>query len=331
MRATDAIDIVIPWVDGSDPEWQAEKARYSGTEGDDRINRYRDWENLKYVFRGIERFLPWVRKVHFVTWGHLPAWMDTQCPKLHIVKHGDYIPKQYLPVFSSHPIELNFHRIEDLAEQFIYANDDMFFLKPMEPADFFQNGLPVDSAVQNVLQFHRVDGIDHIVANNLIYLNKNFNKRSCMNANKRKWFAPKYKAGAMQNLYLMAFHNFTGFVDYHIPYPYLKSTFSQVWESEPEILDTTCRSRIRSQQDVNQWLMRYWQLAKGEFVPGAPDKGKLCAIGADNEEIRDLICNQRVPMICLSDDAADLDFEKEKQNLIGWLDQILPEKSSFER
>ena len=26
-------------------------------------------------------------------------------------KHEDYIPKQYLPTFSSHPIELNMHRI----------------------------------------------------------------------------------------------------------------------------------------------------------------------------------------------------------------------------
>lgn len=46
------IDIVIPWVDGNDPEWQREKEKYeTNLEGDKRINRFRDWENLQYVFR----------------------------------------------------------------------------------------------------------------------------------------------------------------------------------------------------------------------------------------------------------------------------------------
>lgn len=324
------IDLVIPWVDGADPLWQAQKAEYSGLKGDDRVIRYRDWDILKYIFRGVEKFLPWVRTVHFVTWGHLPPWLDSQCPKLHIVNHKDYIPQEYLPVFSSHPIELNLHKIEGLAEHFIYANDDTFFLKPMQPKDYFQNGLPVDSAVQNVTQFHRTDGIDHVVVNDLTYLNRNFSKRSCMRANKSKWFTPKYKSGALQNLYLLPFSHFTGFVDYHIPYPYLKSTFAEVWEKEPGILDTTCKNRVRSQQDVNQWLMRYWQFAKGSFVPCAPNKGRLFAIGADDRLIEDAILNQRYATICLSDDDVNADFEKEKAFLIGLFEQILPEKSSFE-
>lgn len=324
------IDIVIPWVDGCDPAWQAEKAAYSGTKGDDRINRYRDWDNLQYLFRGIEKFLPWIRTVHFVTWGHLPAWMNTDCPKLHIVNHKDYIPEEYLPVFSSHPIELNFHRIEDLAEHFIYANDDMFFLRPMAPEDYFRDGLPVDSALQNVLQFRRIDGIDHIVANNLACVNRHFSKRSVMMANKAKWFSPKYKSGILGNLYLLAFHNFTGFVDSHIAYAYRKCTFAEVWQKEPQVLDATCRNRFRSNYDVNQWLMRYWQFARGDFVPGASNKGGLLAIGAEDEKIRDVLLHQKYATVCLSDDDPNLDFEKEKEFLIGLFQQILPEKSCFE-
>ena len=73
-----AIDFVIPWVDGNDPEWRSEKNVYCGnnksssSEKDIRDERYRDWDNLQYWFRGVEKFTPWVRKIHFVTWGHLP-------------------------------------------------------------------------------------------------------------------------------------------------------------------------------------------------------------------------------------------------------------------
>lgn len=324
------IDLVIPWVDGGDPAWLAEKAVYAGTPGDDRVNRYRDWENLRYVFRGIEKNLPWIRTVHFVTWGHLPPWLNTECPKLHIVNHRDYIPGEYLPVFSSHPIELNLHRIDALAEQFIYANDDTFFLRPQSRENYFQMGLPVDCATQNVLQFRREDGIDHIVANDLGCINRHFEKRTCMKSHPAKWFSPCYRGGALKNLYLLAFRNFTGFEDPHLPVAFRKETFRQVWAQEPELLEKTCRSRVRSDGDVNQWLMRYWQMASGNFVPGRRKPNSLYSIGRDDEAIRSAVLGER-SVVCLSDDDPDLDFPREKRFLQELLETVLPEKSMFER
>ncbi len=44
----EAIDFVITWVDGSDPNWLAEKSKYSAeSENDDRPQRYRDWGLLR--------------------------------------------------------------------------------------------------------------------------------------------------------------------------------------------------------------------------------------------------------------------------------------------
>ena len=39
------IDFVVLWVDGNDPEWRAEKAKYQGAVTDDSnsVNRLRDW------------------------------------------------------------------------------------------------------------------------------------------------------------------------------------------------------------------------------------------------------------------------------------------------
>ena len=102
------VDFVILWVDGNDPEWQASKAKYTADKGQDAsANRYREWENLKYWFRGVEKFAPWVNNVYFVTCGHYPEWLNLEHPKLRFVRHEDFIPKECLPTFSSRPIDMN--------------------------------------------------------------------------------------------------------------------------------------------------------------------------------------------------------------------------------
>ena len=105
------------------PKTERQKKQGVSVDIDDRIERYRDWEILKYLFRSIENFAPWVNNVYFVTCGHLPAWLNTECPKLQIVSHKDFIPEKYLPTFNSHSIEWNFHRIKNLSEHFVYFND----------------------------------------------------------------------------------------------------------------------------------------------------------------------------------------------------------------
>ena len=100
------IDFVIPWVDGNDPAWQEERRKYKPDTGADAsAARYRDMGILKYWFRAVEAYAPWVNRIHFITWGHLPEWMNTDHPKLHIVNHKDYIPAEYLPTFNANPIE----------------------------------------------------------------------------------------------------------------------------------------------------------------------------------------------------------------------------------
>lgn len=90
------IDFVVLWVDGSDPAWQAEKAKYQGQPLDDSNtpNRFRDWGLMPYWFRAVEKFTPWVRKIYFVTCGHVPAFLNLAHPKLHHVKHADFLPPE---------------------------------------------------------------------------------------------------------------------------------------------------------------------------------------------------------------------------------------------
>src|SRR5690554_7436521 len=75
------IDFVVTWVDMNDPKWKADFSKYSKKGIDNTTNefseaRFRDHGFLKYWFRGIEKFAPWVRKIHFVTSGQKPEWLN---------------------------------------------------------------------------------------------------------------------------------------------------------------------------------------------------------------------------------------------------------------
>ena len=141
------IDFIITWVDGNDPVWRKDFEHYSELERkevDKGAVRFRDWETLHYWFRGVEKFAPWVNRIYFVTYGHIPIWLNTDHPKLQIVRHEDFIPSEYLPTFNSNVIEFYFYKIKGLSEKFVYFNDDMFLINHVCPERFFRDGLPCD-------------------------------------------------------------------------------------------------------------------------------------------------------------------------------------------
>ena len=230
------IDFVIAWVDGGDPEWLKEKAKYDDTVDitQDAIDaRYRDWDNLQYWFRAVEKYAPWVNKIHFLTWGHIPEWLDTSNPKLHIVNHKDYIPAEYLPTFNSHTIELNMHRIPGLSEQFVYFNDDMFLTNYVKETDFFVNGLPCDTFALDAIYFEK-NSAGAYNGNDMEIINKHFKKDEMQTKFFwSKWFKLRY---GFKNLYrtfvLSKWHWFPGFHYDHLPSSFLKSTLEEVWDKE---------------------------------------------------------------------------------------------------
>ncbi len=338
---TDGIDIVIPWVDGSDRDWLAAKESAENgcycnaavaTGGDENASeiRYRDWGTLPYFFRGVERFAPWVRRIHFVTWGHLPGWLDTSNPKIRIVRHGDYIPAEYLPTFASRPIELNAHRIEGLSDRFIMWNDDMFLCRPVPQERFFREGLPCDMARLSLITG---SSISHTVLNMTEILNRRHDRRHAMRENRAKWYSPKYGfANILKTLDLSVWKGFAGLADTHMPQPYLKEIFMKLWNEEFTVLDTTCRMRFRSPLGVSHWLMRYEQLATGGFSPVSFRDAHLDSL-CENRigEIEEYIRTQRYAMICLNDSPQLENFDRVRARLAAALESILPAKSSYER
>lgn len=328
------IDFVITWVDGQDEAWRQEKNSYlHGSGSDDSEERYRDWGLLKYWFRGVEKFAPWVRKIHFITWGHLPEWLDTENPRLHVVRHGDYIPKQYLPTYNSNVLEIYMHRIEGLAEHFVYFNDDIFLTRSVKPSFFFHEGQPCDMlAFQPVVANPANPVMSHVFLNNTLVLSKYFTKRENVKRQPGSYFKPGYPPlYFFYNLLEMAFPLYTGFYTVHGPSPFCKSTFEELWEKEGEAFEKMSSNRFRSEDDLTPYLFREWQKLSGHFYPKNIQKDfGYFNVSDDNARLVKTIARQKKSVVCINDAVLQKGFEDAGRQIQEAFEHILPEKSAFE-
>lgn len=327
------IDFVVTWVNMDDPEWKAEFAKYSDKTVTEKNSvtdaRFRDYGFLRYWFRGIEKFAPWVRKIHFITSGQKPEWLDENNPKIHLVNHRDYIPHEFLPTYNSVVIERYIHRIPGLAEHFVYFNDDFYIINHISPERFFRNGLPCDIAAfqynPSWSQWYRR------IKNNIRLINKHFDKPEVMTKFHDKWFDKSYGSRARWNYLLKYYDKFITLRTPHNAQPYLKSTFEEVWEAEGKELTATSANRFRDSSDYTPELFRTWQICKGDFQPyNTYSDTKMFPLMLKSRQAIKAIYNQSYSLICLNDNIHIRDYDKVMQEVRDAFESILPEKSSFE-
>jgi hypothetical protein len=342
LPVMEKIDFVLPWVDGLDPKWQAEKKRYApsdiadpGSDADDDC-RFRDFGLLRYWFRAVERFAPWANKIFFVTCGQKPEWLDESHPKLRLVDHREYIPEEYLPTFNSNTIELNLHRLTDLSEQFVLFNDDMYLLRPMRPEDFFKKGLPVIPCDLAIPRWIGWGTPSRVILNNAGVLKRSMDVEHLVWKNMGKFTSVRHLGllRALKNVISFAVNRmFIPGTFGHLPLPHLKSTFEEIWRVQPRIMDMTSRSKFRSDYGVNHWMACAWNMLKGRFHP-VNEKRRGIAVTLTGPEV-DRVCRaivrQSCPEICIND-------AKTKEDIFGMFAEtakafgtLLPERSSFEK
>lgn len=336
------IDIVLLWVDGNDPEWQADFNRHVSETNKvhNGTNRFRDWDNLHFLFRGIEKFLPWVRNVHFVTWGHTPAWLNKDHPKIKIHKHSDiFLYQNSLPVFNASAIELNIGNIPNLADNFIFFNDDCFVIKPLAKSRFFKNNLPVDFLIETFPRtgflFNLIRGSDvwtSMINNSLNIINSSFSKKDLLNKNQNYYFCKKYsKKDIVKNFLFSKTKKFNAFKHYHFPMPYLKKTILYAYENYENEIKKTINSKFRQPDNISQALFRYIQLAQGNFEPA--DNNDYCIYSIiNNESLNELKKTiNHYSIVCINDELKDIAaFQNIKDAIIQELYSILPDKSNYE-
>jgi hypothetical protein len=148
----EAVDVVVAWVDGRDPEHRAKRQRYladpGGNAKPERVahieRRFSDNDEIRFCLRSIRNYAPWARTIWLVTDNQVPATIDrrkAERDNIRIVDHREIFRgyEQLLPTFNSYAIETMLWRIEGLADRFLYFNDDMMLVGPVEATDFFSN------------------------------------------------------------------------------------------------------------------------------------------------------------------------------------------------
>lgn len=332
------IDFVVLWLDSSDPEWQKSYAYYkTGTTGHVEKARFRNMDNFQYWFRAVERYAPWVRKVFLVTNGKFPDWINRDCSKLVLVKHEDYMPNDCLPVFNSTSIEIFIHKIKGLSEHFVYFNDDTFLNAPVKPEYYFVNGLPCDINKEtcfNVPIYTKEDkfSIYPTMLVDISLINSQFRRWDTVCQSPKRWFGRHLGIrGLIMSCILSRQRLFIGFSNYHIEQAYSKSVFADAWDKIPDVLNNSA-TRFREDLKPNQYLFRYWQLAKNLFYP--KKRNGICITVKKDElkRIEKLLNDERCVSICLNDTplCADEDFDFINNSIQQLFEKKFPNKSSFE-
>jgi hypothetical protein len=131
------LDIVFTYVNNLDLKWYKKALRYKS-----------ELKSVRYNFHGeiffslqlIQKNMPWVHHIYIIH-DEQPFPLHFLSPefreKVTFIDHQDIIPQEYLPTFNSQIIECFLWKIPNLADYFIYMNDDFFFGKPIHYSDFF--------------------------------------------------------------------------------------------------------------------------------------------------------------------------------------------------
>ena len=327
----DKIDIVVLWVDGSDPEFIREKQEVTGqisvsNELVDGDLRYREFGIFNYWFRMIEKHAPWVNNVYLVTNGQKPDWLNLDHPKLRWITHKEFMPKEYLPTYNSAAIELNLHRIEGLSENYLYFNDDVYLIRDSQPSDFYKNGQPKLFAVYDALV--PWSSYTNTYYKNVELIYRHFPNKKALKSSPWKFFNYRYGHLVLKNLLLLPWGP-TGYVNNHLATPMKKSTQANLWQIEGETLDRTSRNKIRNYEvDVNQYICQYWHIESNQFYPISKNFGETINLH-QIDRLESVFKDKHKKLLCVND---EVDFKEE--NIIRFkeiLQERYPEKSAFEK
>ena len=327
------IDIVVTWVDMDDPKWKKDFINSGGSIDNTKNGfteaRFRDHGLLKYWFRGVDTFAPWVRKIHFVTCAQKPNWLNVNHPKLKLVNHSDYIPDEFLPTFNSRVIESYMHKIPGLSDHFVYFNDDVFIIDEISPDRFFSGNLPNDIAA-----FRHNSGIglwSKSLKNNLKIINERFDKHTVLKRDHNKWFHPSYGKRAKLTHILKPYRKFVTLMTPHNAQPYIKSTFEEVWDYASDRLKEFSKNRFRTAKDYTPELFRTWQICQSNFEPyNVYNDTKMFPLILKPKQAIKALYNQDYKLVCLNDNEHIRDYENVMTKIEKAFESILPEKSEFE-
>jgi hypothetical protein len=291
------MDVVITYVDGLDPLWQRDYEECTNIPILEK--RFRDWGTLRYLMRGIAVNMPFIRKVHLVVArdSQVPEWVNRN--EVNVVLHKDIIPEQFIPTFNCNPIELHMHRIEDLDEQYVYFNDDVFPLMKCEPTDFF------------------VDGKGQLGMSHHLFSFDMF-KKICRNSD----VIARRALGMKPSLFFLR--------PQHVCTPMIKSECAEMYERVKDDLHASI-TMTRTAKNISQYVFLNYMYLKGTLQNKRLSKRHFSLGITSVKELREFITNPTRKFTCINDVKLSHErFEELRRVLIEAFETLLPNKSKYE-
>jgi hypothetical protein len=256
------IDAVITWVDGADPAHAARLQTYLASIGGARPaaahpTRFDAAGEIDWCVTSILRFAPWIGTIHIVTDRQVPGLIARLegtrfAGRVRVVDHREIFAgyEQHLPTFNSRAIITALWRMPDLAERFIYFNDDFVLLRPVTAEDFFR----ADRVVVRG-QWRRQSA-------------QRWSRRLVLAARRALGRDPsRQRVGnlaAQEESARMAGFEREFLRMYHNPFALRRSTLRAFFASHPELLEHNLRYRLRSAEQFKaEVLATHLEFAQG--------------------------------------------------------------------
>ena len=271
--------------------------------------RYQDNQELKYALRSVDKHLPWIRKIFILTDNQVPAFLDTNHPKIEIVDHTEVMPKEILPNFNSSVIEHFIYKIPGLSEHYLYSNDDTFVNANLDPSFFFEDGIPVMRMLRD--PFVRV----RMFLKRMFKLHINMYSLAVENSFK---------------LFKKRFSVFYPIKQHHNIDAYLKSDYKKVVEEVfKNELEPMFLNRFRHRIDIHRILINFFSLANKTGVLKYVDKKESCRIRMHRKNYDKYIRKYNPKLFCLIDTEHTTD--EHRTHVEPFLKRLYPDKAAFEK
>lgn len=291
------MDVVITYVDGLDPLWQEDYQKYTNTPILEK--RFRDWGTLRYLMRGIETNMPFIRKVHLVVArdSQVPKWVNRDT--VNVVLHKDIIPAEFLPTFNCNPIEMHLHRIEGLDQEYVYFNDDVFPMQPCQPTDFFRE---CKGQLGMSRHLFSIDMFKKICRNSDVVARRALGKRPAL-----MFLRPQ-----------------------HVCTPMLKSECEELYHrAESDIRNSI--STTRTAKNLSQYVFLNYMYLRGKLENRRLSKRHFSLGITTTETLRKFILNPTRKFTCINDVKLSQErFEELRKLLCEAFETRFPNKSKYE-
>ncbi|MCC5926219.1 MAG: Stealth CR1 domain-containing protein [Bacteroidetes bacterium] len=262
------VDVVITWVDGNDPEHKRKRKKLLGRPDDlsetllstaGEKTRFIDNGEIRYTIGSIRKFAPWIRTIFVVTDAQKPdfftdAYMKSN--RIQLIDHSEIFSgfEWSLPTFNSRSIETVLWRIRDLADRFIFFNDDFLLTAPVRYEDFFRDN---DVVLRG--------NWSRILPHGRFYMNVN----ALMNSLALKWFGI---TRSLHLLYQIRSAQLAGlkhkyFRIPHIPHPVKKETLVHFFKKNESLLSENLKYPLRDTAQFSSFfLANHIEIMKGTAV-----------------------------------------------------------------